>query len=158
MVIAHPPCTYLCNSGVRWLYKNGVKRFGIDPVRWQKMIAAAHFFLKCLNANAKKIVVENPIPHEYAMEIIKVRYTQIIQPHQHGHGETKSTCLWLRGLSKLLPSNNVPGRAHRIHSMAPGPNRSKERSETYLGVAEAFAEQFGGRAGSQLYGLTTQCS
>ena len=139
LAILHPVCRYLCNSGVRWLYKNG----SIDPVRWKLMEEGAEFFVKCLKANAKRLAVENPIPHKYAMKIIQQHYTQIIQPHQHGHGETKATCLWLKQLPVLHPSNKVAGRAHRIHSMAPGPNRSRLRSETFDGIADAFAEQWG---------------
>jgi len=135
LVIAHPPCTYLCNSGVRWLHT--------QPGRWQLMEAAAQFFLQCLNANTKAVCVENPIPHKYAMEIIGQQYSQIIQPWQFGHGETKATCLWLRGLPPLQPTEIVPGREHRVHKMAPGPNRSKLRAVTYSGIARAMVEQWG---------------
>lgn len=135
LIVAHPPCTYLCNSGVRWLYS--------EPGRWRLMHLAARFFIKCLEANAKMVCVENPIPHEYAMDIIKKGYSQIVQPWQFGHGETKATCLWLKGLPQLTPSNEVDGRTGRVHKMAPGPNRSKLRSVTYTGIAEAMALQWG---------------
>lgn len=135
LVIAHPECTYLCNSGVRWLHT--------QPGRWWKMIQAAMFFRKCLEANAAHVCIENPIPHYYAMEIIEEPYAQIIQPWQYGHGETKATCLWLRNLPPLQPTNVVDGREGRIHKLPPGPNRSRERSRTYEGVALAFAEQWG---------------
>ena len=135
LIIAHPSCTYLCNSGVCWLHTR--------PGRWAAMESAAQFFLKCLAANASSICVENPIPHKYAMEIIKQPYSQIIQPWQYGHGETKATCLWLHNLPLLQPTNIVPGREQRIHRLPLGPNRSKLRSVTYQGIASAMAEQWG---------------
>lgn len=135
LMVAHPECTYLCNSGVRWLET--------EPGRFDKMCKAADFFVHCLNANAKAICVENPIPHGYAMVKIKKRYSQIIQPWQFGHGESKATCLWLKGLPKLQPSNIVSGRNQRIHLMPPGEERGKLRAETYSGIALAMAEQWG---------------
>lgn len=134
-MIAHPPCTYLCNSGVRWLHT--------QPGRWWKMIQAAMFFRKCLEANVPHVCVENSIPHKYAMAIIDRHYSQIIQPWQFGHGETKATCLWLRGLPVLQPTNVVSGREGRIHKLSPGPNRSKLRSITFDGVALAMVDQWG---------------
>lgn len=109
-MIAHPPCTYLSNAGVRWLY------------------------------NADGTI--NPIQHRYAREKIR-RPDQIIQPWQFGHGETKATCLWLKNLPELYPTNIVEGREHRIHLMAPSENRWKMRSMTYVGIANAMAEQWG---------------
>ena len=135
LVVAHPPCTYLCNSGVRWLYT--------QPGRWKLMHEAARFFVKCLQANAKSVCVENPIPHEYAMDIIKEEYSQIVQPWQFGHGETKATCLWLRGLPPLRATNKVSGREGKCHRLPPGPNRSKLRAVTYSGIALAMAQQWG---------------
>lgn len=135
LVVAHPPCTYLCNSGVRWLHT--------QPGRWQHMVRGAMFFRKLLGANAAHVCCENPIPHKYAMEIIEQPYSQIIQPWQFGHGETKATCLWLRNLPPLQPTNVVDGREGRIHRLPPGPNRSKLRSTTFEGVALAMAEQWG---------------
>ncbi len=102
------------------------------------------FFRACLNANAGMVCVENPIPHRYAVDGIGVRYSQIVQPWQYGHGETKATCLWLRGLPKLIPTNVVSGRADRIHRAPPGPDRWRIRSRTFVGIAEAMAEQWGG--------------
>lgn len=102
MMIAFPPCTYLCNSGVRWLYE--------QPDRWEKMIDGALFFRELWKANIPLIAVENPIPHKYALEIIEAKYSQIIQPWQFGHPETKATCLWLKGLPPLQPTNVVEGR------------------------------------------------
>ena len=135
LVIGHPPCTYLCNSGVRWLKT--------QPGRWEKMVEAAKFFKDILTCRAKKIAIENPIPHKYAVKEIGRKYDQIIQPWQFGHGETKATCLWLKNLPKLKPTNIVEGREARIHKMVPGPDRSKLRSITYQGIADAMAEQWG---------------
>src|SRR5574343_236647 len=94
---------------------------------WDEMKSAALFFGKILNANIEKIAVENPIPHKYAVEIIGRKYDQVIQPWMFGHGETKATCLWLKGLPPLMPTNIVEGREARIHKMPPGPDRWKER-------------------------------
>jgi len=107
------------------------------------MAQGAEFFRKCLNANAKRVCVENPIPHKYAVEIIREKYSQIVQPWQYGHGETKATCLWLRGLPLLQATNIVPGREGKCHRLPPGPNRSKLRAVTYSGIARAMAEQWG---------------
>jgi len=101
------------------------------------------FFRKCLEANAAHVCVENPIPHCYAMEIIEQRYSQVIQPWQFGHGESKATCLWLRGLPPLRPTDVVAGRVGRCHRLPPGPNRSKIRAVTYSGIALAMAQQWG---------------
>jgi len=134
LMIAHPPCTYLCNSGVVWLHR--------DKARWDKMRDGAEFFKKLLNADIKKICVENPIMHKYAKEIIGVNQTQVIQPWQFGHGETKATCLWLKGLNKLEPTNIVDGREQRLHRLPPSKDRAKLRSKTYEGIAEAMAKQW----------------
>jgi hypothetical protein len=101
MIIGHPPCTRLCNSGVLRLYKNGKKEFGIDPIKWQQMLEAAIFFKMILNAPAKKVIVENPIQHGYATKEIGKRHSQIIQPFQFGHSASKATCLWLKGVPRL---------------------------------------------------------
>lgn len=135
LMIAHPPCTYLANSGVRWLKNN--------QERYKLMIEACEFFDRLLVQPIKRICIENPIHHKYARENLLTNYSQIIQPWQFGHGETKATCLWLKSLPKLKPTNIVEGRESRIHKMAPGPNRSKERSRFFVGIAEAMAEQWG---------------
>lgn len=133
LLICHPPCTYLCNSGVRWLWS--------DPMRKAKMRQAAGFFKAMLDLPCPRIAVENPIPHRHA-EL--PHYTQVIQPWQFGHGETKATCLWLKGLEPLKPTNIVDGREAKVHRMSPGSERSKKRSETYAGIALAMAQQWGG--------------
>ena len=139
--IFHPPCTYLANSGVRWLY--GGKGTVRDPKRWALMEAGADFFNRCKLAPMPRVVLENPIMHKYARAICG-RPTQIIQPWQFGHGETKATCLWVSGLWPLEPTKIVEGRKPRVHFASPGPDRWKERSLTLPGIAAAMAEQWGG--------------
>jgi len=133
LMIAHPPCTRLCNSGVSWLHKRNL---------WKDLDKAAVFFTKLLHADIPKIAVENPIPHKYAVERIGRKYDQIIQPWQFGHGETKATCLWLKNLPRLQPTNIVEGREQRLHRLPPSKDRAKLRSKTYIGIAEAMADQF----------------
>ena len=136
LLIAHPPCTYLTNSGVRWLHS--------DPTRWAKLDEACAFFAQLLDADIPRICVENPIPHKYALERIDGRkYTQIIQPWQFGHGETKATCLWLKGLAELEPTDIVDGREQRIWKLPPSADRWKIRSTTFKGIANAMAQQWG---------------
>jgi hypothetical protein len=147
LMIAHPPCTYLCNSGVRWLYnKDGT----INKERCSKMKDAANFFRHLWLCNIPRICIENPIMHglgKYEAGVAQCydtsEFKQIIQPWQFGHGETKATCLWLKNLPKLIPTKIVDGREHRIHKMAPGPNRARNRATTYQGIANAMAEQWG---------------
>lgn len=143
MMIAHPPCTYLTNAGVRWLHTR--------PGRWEEMEQACDFFRKLLEAPIEQVAVENPIPHKYALALIGCKYDQIVQPWMFGHKETKATCLWLRGLPPLKPTNNVraetmalpAGERGRVWSMGPSPDRWKERSRTLPGLARAIAEQWG---------------
>ncbi len=129
LMIAHPPCTHLAVSGARWFK---------DKRKEQQ--EALEFVSALLNAPINKIALENPI------SIISTKIkkpTQIIQPWQHGHGETKATCLWLKNLENLVPSKVVPGRKTRIHYMSPSKDRWKLRSETYSGIAKAMADQWG---------------
>jgi hypothetical protein len=141
LMIAHPPCTYLANSGVRWLKT----REG----RWEKMLKGADFFKLLLEADIPKICVENPIPHKYAVEAWGGKvYSQIIQPWMFGHGETKATCLWLKNLPPLIPTHEVEGREQRIWKLPPSDNRARIRSMTYKGIAEAMADQWGGSNGT----------
>lgn len=128
LMIAHPPCTYLASSGARW-WKDR-----------QNEQQDAINFVECLwNAPIGKIAIENPIGR---LSSAFNRPNQIIQPWQFGHGETKATCLWLRGLPLLEPTEIVEGREARIHRMSPGPNRGRERSRSYVGIAEAMARQW----------------
>ncbi|MCE5342461.1 MAG: hypothetical protein LLF96_02580 [Eubacteriales bacterium] len=129
LMIAHPPCTHLAVSGARW-FKD----------KLTEQAEALDFVRMLLDAPIERIALENPI------SIISSRIRkpdQVIQPWQYGHGETKATCLWLKGLPKLTPTNIVDGREARVHKMPPGPNRWKERSRTLEGVANAMAAQWG---------------
>lgn len=144
MVIAHPPCTYLANSGVSWLFR--------DETRWDKLNDAATFFSMFLDLKVPRLCVENPIMHKYAVERIGGRkQSQVVQPWMFGHTEQKATCLWLRGLPKLEPTNNVkeemmklaPAERQRLHWLPPSKDRWRIRSTTYSGIAEAMAEQWG---------------
>jgi hypothetical protein len=130
LMISHPPCTDLAVSGAKWFKekrKNGQQQKSID------------FFMEFTNTNIPLVAIENPIG---IMSTLYRKPDQIIQPWMFGHGETKSTCLWLKGLSKLVPTNIVDGREQRIWKMPPSENRGKERSRTYFGIAEAMATQW----------------
>ncbi len=133
LLIAHPPCTYLAVSGARW-WKD----------RKKEQHDAAQFAYMLLSAPVPRVCVENPIG--YLSTYIR-KPEQIIQPWQFGHGETKSTCLWLNNLPKLTPTNIVDGRTPRIHHELPGMKdgltRQQRRSLTYQGIADAMAEQWG---------------
>jgi hypothetical protein len=142
LLIAHPPCTYLANSGVRWLY--GGKGDAPDPERWASMRESAALFRDMLNAPIERIAVENPVMHGHARKLIDADPAQTIQPWWFGHGETKATCLWLKNLPPLAPTDIVSGRAARVHRASPGPDRWKERSRTLPGIGAAMAEQWGG--------------
>jgi len=142
LLIAFPPCTYLCNSGVSWLHKY--------TQRWIKMYEASDFFERLLNSDIQNICIENPIQHKYATRLIKKPYTQIIQPYMFGHMESKATCLWLKNLPLLVETNNVKAlmqklpdnKRQRLHYLAPSPDRAKIRSKTYTGIADAMADQW----------------
>ena len=143
MLIAFPTCTYMANSGSKHLYNGMKKSNGINQERWQLMKEATAFFLKLWKCKIPKEALEYPIMHGHAKALIGVNQTQIIQPWHHGHGETKATCLWLEDLPLLVPTNIVSGRESRIHKMPPSKDRGKKRSETYPGVADAMALQWG---------------
>jgi hypothetical protein len=152
LLIAHPPCTYLCNSGVCWLWKPNPHHKGkmINEARRKLLHKAGEFFLKFKMAQVPMIAIENPIPHRYARNYTGA-YTQIIQPWMFGHPESKATCLWLKNLPKLVETDNVKhiwqslpkAEAQRLHYLPPSANRAKLRSETYQGIADAMAEQWG---------------
>jgi len=143
VMIGFPPCTYSSNSGVQHLWK--------DIKRWDMMIDGALFFKKLLDAPISVKVIENPIMHKYALKIIGKKYSQIIQPYDHGHAESKATCLWVEGLPLLQKSNDVKeewkrlpkNKAQRLFYLPPGKERAKERSKTYIGIAKAMANQWG---------------
>ena len=107
------------------------------------MKLGAYFFKALLKANIPKICIENPIMHKYAKQIIGANQTQIVHPWQFGHGETKATCLWLKNLPNLSPTNIVEGRVQRLHLLPPSKDRWKIRSKTYHGLADAMATQWG---------------
>lgn len=131
LMIAHPPCTDLAVSGARHFAEK------IADGRQQR---ALRFVQMLMDAPIERIAVENPI----SVISSKIRKPdQIIQPWQFGHGETKATCLWLKNLPKLTPTNVVEGREAKVHRMPPGPDRWKDRSRTYQGIADAMAEQWG---------------
>ena len=130
LMIAHPPCTHLAVSGARW-FKHKQK----------EQTEALDFVRTLLDAPIPRIALENPV----SVISTKVRKPdQIIQPWHFGHGETKKTCLWLKNLPKLQPTDIVEGREARVHRMPPGPDRWKERSRTFQGIADAMADQWGG--------------
>lgn len=131
LLIAHPPCTDLAVSGARWF-----KEKQADG-RQQKSI---DFFMRFINADCPRIAVENPV---CIMSRIYRKPDQIIQPWQFGHGEVKTTCLWLKGLPPLLPTEIVEGREQKCWKMAPSPDRAKKRSRTYDGIGRAMADQWG---------------
>jgi hypothetical protein len=129
MLIAHPPCTHLALSGARWF-----------PLKRQEQAESMAFVRLLMAAPIDRICLENPV------SIISSHIRpadQTIQPWQFGHGETKATCLWLKNLPRLHPTDIVPGREARVHLMPPGPNRWKDRSRTFEGIAEAMADQWG---------------
>jgi hypothetical protein len=133
LMIAHPPCTHLSVSGSRHFQEKRMDG---------RQQAAASFFMRIVrqSSHIPKVAIENPV---CIMSSLYRKPDQIIQPWQFGHGETKATCLWLRGLPPLTPTNIVEGREARIHRMPPSPDRWKARSKTFPGIAEAMAMQWG---------------
>ena len=129
LMVAHPPCTHLAVSGARWFKDKAAEQ-----------AEAIAFFMAFANAKIPRIAIENPV------SIMSTRWRkpdQIIQPWQFGHGEVKATCLWLKNLPPLVPTEIVDGRTARVHREPPGPDRWKNRSRTYAGIAAAMAEQWG---------------
>ena len=146
LMIAHPPCTFLTVAANKWMKPEYADRF---PTRPQDREDAVAFFMALMNAPIERICVENPIG------IMSSRYRkpdQVVQPWMFGHGETKATCFWLKGLNPLVPTHidgdmfaqDTPdGREQRLHRLPPSPDRWKERSRTFQGIADAMAEQWG---------------
>lgn len=136
MIVAHPPCTYLCNSGVRWLHTELGRR--------EKMVEAAEFFRWILDLPIDRIAVENPVMHGHAREIVGRGPDFTVQPWQFGDPAKKRTCFWTKGLPSLLPTSDMTAADARAdcHLASPGPDRWKERSRTYPGLARAIAEQW----------------
>lgn len=140
MMIAHPPCTYLTNAGAVHLYPKGK----LNQERYEKGMEAKDFFMKLLNAPIEKICVENPIPSTiFGLP----KYTQTIQPYEHGHPYQKKTCLWLKNLPLLVPSNIITERqSTKIAGNwfnKGGKDRQVNRSKTFPGIAQALASQWG---------------
>jgi hypothetical protein len=129
LIVAFPPCTHLASSGARW-WKD----------KPSEQARAVWFVQALMDAPCSRIAIENPVG-KLSTAIRKP--DQIIQPWQFGHGETKATCLWLKGLPKLAPTNIVSGCEPRVHHASPSPDRWKERSRTLPGIAKAMAEQWG---------------
>ena len=142
LMIAHPPCTYLANSGVSWLYRK--------ENRWQNLIEGAVFFRTLLNYEIPKIAVENPVMHKWARKIVGRGPDFTVQPWQFGHKEKKRTCFWTKNLPELKPTENVKKEMEKLpeseqqkkHYMPPGPDRQKERSRFFEGIAQAMVEQW----------------
>jgi len=144
LMVAHPPCTRLCNSGVRWLSVPPRGRTREEMLA--DLEAGAALFSVFWNAPIERICIENPVMHRHAKALI-VNYrepSQSVQPWQFGHGEVKRTCFWLKNLPVLTATDIVAGREARVHRMPPGPDRGKERSRFFAGIATAMAEQWGG--------------
>ena len=140
LMIAHPDCTRLCNSGVQWLHKRNL---------WKEMEAGALFFKTLLDVDIEHIAIENPVMHKYAVRIIGRRQDQSIQPWQFGEDASKRTCLWLRNLPFLQPTSVITKHRYANQSPSgsnkygPSPDRWKLRSRTFQGIANAMAEQWG---------------
>lgn len=138
LAIFHPPCTRLCNSGVRWLHERNL---------WDDLKSAIALFQACQNANAPRVAVENPVMHKYARDVIGPASFSV-QPWQFGDDAKKRTCFWTRGLPALRPTSTLDGSTAvaEVHTASPGPDRWKERSRTYPGIAQAIASQWGNYA------------
>lgn len=155
LMVAHPPCTYLTNAGARWLYEPGTRT--PVPERWQGLRDGAAFFRALWEADVPHIAVENPVMMGHAKRLLwdhdgePMEPTQTFQPYEFGHMETKRTCLWLKDLPPLAPTNDVKaatmalpyGERAKVHHASPGPDRWKLRSTFYRGVADAMATQWG---------------
>lgn len=143
LIVAHPPCTRLCNSGVRWL---SVPPPGKTAEQMREELRhGAELFSAFWNAPIARICVENPVMHRHAKALIRnyAEPAQSVQPWQYGHGEVKRTCLWLKNLPCLTPTNVVEGRTARVHRMPQTANRWRERSRFFSGIADAMAGQWG---------------
>ena len=131
LIILHPPCTYTALCGNRWYWNSPKRLEGIDLCKrsWEEACKVCD-----------RVLLEQP---KTIMQRYIGKRSQKIQPYQYGHGETKETWLWLKGLPLLIPTNEVEGRENKIWKMTPSPDRGKLRSKTYQGIAEAFATQYG---------------
>lgn len=143
MGIFFPTCTYLTISANKWYNDQPERKSGtlVGQARRDARIKAIDFFMRLYNCSIPKVAIENPIG---VMSSVFRKPDQVLQPWMFGHGETKATCLWLRGLPKLIPSNIVEGREQRLHKLSPTHDRAKLRSKTYSGIAKAMADTWGG--------------
>jgi hypothetical protein len=143
LMVAHPPCTHLAVSGARWFHK-----------KQDEQAEALEFVQRLMSAPIEQIAIENPI------SVISSRIRkpdQIIQPWMFGHGETKSTCLWLKNLPPLKPTEIVSGRENKIHRLPPSEHRWKLRSLTYQGIADAMGAQWSVPVTTQLQLINPYC-
>ena len=152
LMIAHPPCTYLANSGVHHLHK--------DCTRWPLLFDAADFFCKLMNMpDIPKKCIESSVMHKYALRLIGRKHDQLVQPWEFGHLEKKASAFWLEGLDPLINTTNLKWQTNqlpksegsRVHWMTPGPDRGKERAKTYTGIADRMAEQWGSTIQTRLF-------
>lgn len=147
LMVAHPPCTRLCNSGVRWL--TAPPNDKTLAQMWGELDEGAALFSAFWNAPIDRIAIENPVMHRHAKERIAnyEEFTQSVQPWQFGHPEVKRTCFWLKNLPPLVPTNIVEGREARVHRSTGwgkhAETRWRERSRFFSGIAEAMADQWG---------------
>jgi hypothetical protein len=164
LLIAHPPCTYLSNSGAGHMYLGKTKEdkaalgYTINQLRWANMEAGAAFFRIFLNTRVPHVAVENPVMHGWGIERVGGKATQFVQPYHFGHLETKATGLRLLGLPPLVPTDDVEAAmrllpkkdTHKVHRASPGKNRWKDRSRTYPAIAQAMADQWGAYVEAEL--------
>lgn len=148
LMIAHPPCTYLTNAGVRWLYGDYGHKMAasslIGEARWEAMRDGAGLFRALLDAPIPRVAVENPIMHKHAIEMIGRRQDQVLQPWMFGDSVQKAVGLWLRGLPTIIATGPICMERHQlVHKMAPSPTRAHDRSRFFPGIATAMADQWG---------------
>lgn len=148
LMIAHPPCTYLTNAGVRWLHGDYGHKMAdtslVGQERWDAMREGATLFSALLTAPIPRIAVENPIMHRYAIDLIGRKQDQVVQPWMFGDPVQKAVALWLVNLPPLLASGPIEQERHQlVHMMAPSPTRSHDRSRFFPGIAAAMADQWG---------------
>ena len=148
LIVAHPPCTYLTNAGVRWLHGDYGHKMAptslVGEARWGAMREGAEFFRLLLDADCPRVAVENPIMHKYAVEIVGRKQDQVVQPWMFGDPQQKAVGLWLRGLPPIIATGPIcMERQQLVHAMAPSADRSKKRSVFFPGIAAAMADQWG---------------
>jgi hypothetical protein len=148
LMVAHPPCTYLTNAGVRWLHGDYGHKMAptslVGEARWTAMREGAALFSYLLDAPVPRIAIENPIMHRYAIDLIGRKQDQVVQPWQFGDPQQKAVGLWLRGLPPIIATGPIEQERHQlVHKMAPSADRSHKRSVFFPGIAAAMASQWG---------------